>query len=305
MWKEWFTYSKQQRFGIFTLSLLLIIIALLPTLNQTFFEQPLPITNADDFHKIDSFVNALTVEKKKPKPRFSMIEEELPAKPEPELFPFDPNTVSTSELMRLGFSRRQAAVIENYRQKGGEYNAAKDFAKMYVVDSTLFAKLEPYIQIAPKQNIDSLDQATDSSTVSNEEIMAKVYLELNSVDTLQITQLRGIGRGYAKRIIAYRDLLGGFYSITQLNEVYGLSQELINSISEQIWVDSLSLKQININIIDYQELKKHPYLSDYQAKSIIYYRETMGNFKSAEELTKHKLVDSKTLNRIRPYITLR
>jgi DNA uptake protein ComE-like DNA-binding protein len=306
MWKEWFSYSKLQRYGIITLSFLVVLCALFPFIHQTFIYTPDPILESNSFYAIDSFLNTLSYSKPKPKPSFSMVEEERPPTQKAERFYFDPNTVSTSELVRMGLSLKQAAVIENYRQKGGQFRQPEDFAKMYVIDSSLFAQIKPYIQIKPieEPELKLAEKSTNEYEAPKKE-ETKIYLDLNTVDTLEITRIRGIGRGYARRIISYRQLLGGFYNINQLLEVYGFPQELLVSINDQVWVDTLAIKKININLVDYEELRKHPYLTDYQARAIIYYRETMGNFKSAEELTKHKLVDSKTLNRIRPYITLR
>ena len=110
------------------------------------------------------------------------IAEKFEKKPEPETFPFDPNTVTHADLVRLGFSEKQAQVIENYRNKGGKYNSKRDFAKMYVVDSTTYARLEPYIKISK--------------------------LNLNTADSLQLLGLRGIGPYYAHKILEYRQTTG-------------------------------------------------------------------------------------------------
>jgi competence protein ComEA len=302
MWKEWFSFSRSQRYGIIVLSLLVLLAAAYPLLYKTLFYNPRPLVEADSFYKIDSFLNSLKYSPPKDKQSFSFESEESPAKSEAENFVFDPNTVTASDLVRLGLSTKQAAVIENYRIKGGRFNEPEDFSKMYVVDNKTFRRLEPFIKIAPKEERSVEPESTGFAMETRE--MEKLYLELNSVDTLQLTKLRGIGRGYARRIVSYRNVLGGYHSTDQLVEVYGFSKDMLKSIESNLWVDTLKITKLNINIINYQDLKSHPYLTDYQARAIIYYRETMGNFKDIKEVVEHKLIDNNTYERIKPYLII-
>jgi len=132
-----------------------------------------------------------------------------------------------------------------------------------------------------------------------------ILVELNSADSISLTKIKGIGRSFARRIILYRNLLGGFYSINQLSEVYGLNNELISTIRPNIWIDSLAVKRININMVTYEELKNHPYLTDYQAKSIVYYRSKRGSFVSLTEVLESKLLPEDRFIKIKPYLTLK
>jgi len=304
MWKEWFSYTKSQRYGILTLALMVVVVAFYPFAHQTLFTKPSPLLTSNSFHKVDSFYNALTYSKPKVETSFSMSEEERPAAAVPEEFYFDPNTVSTSELVRLGLTPRQAASIENYRQKGGLFAKPDDFAKMYVVNKDMFERLKPYIKIAPAPEQQPKDSTTYPPQAQFAKTESKIYIDLNTVDTLEITRIRGIGRSYARRIISYRERLGGFYNTNQLTEVYGFPKDLLSSIQDQIWVDTLAINTININLVDYQELRRHPYLTDYQAKAIIYYRETMSNFSKIEDIRANKLIDEQTYQRIKPYLTI-
>ncbi len=301
MWKEWLSFSRTERYGIILLLSLVLILAIIPYIHRTFFISSSPLANPQVFSKIDSFVLTLNQPKSRVEQPFSYIEEEKPPVSEPELFNFDPNTVTASQLIRLGLSKKQARVIENYRSKGGIFRKAEDFSKIYIIDSTLFNRLLPFIQI-DKSQFEHKNLADDNTiTIIKAEVL---QIELNSADTLELVKIRGIGRGYARRIIAYRNLLGGYYNANQLTEVYGFTKETLESISPNIYIDSLKIKKININLVDYNELKKHPYLSDYQARAIIYYRETIGPFQSAKEIASNKLVDDKTFQKLRHYITV-
>lgn len=300
MWKEWLNYSRSQRYGTVVLMFLVVLVAFYPLIYQTLYLAPESIVEASVFYKVDSFFTSLKYLPPQNNARFSIVDEERPLSAKPELFAFDPNTVSTAELVRLGLSARQAAVIDNFRSKGGFFREPKDFAKMYVIDSAIFRTLEPFIRIAPREYV------VDSTRLAyTPKVREKVYLNLNSVDTLQITRVKGIGRGFARRIVDHRQRLGGFYSINQLLDIYGFSPELLEQVKQELWVDTLAVKTKNINMVDYYDLRNHPYLTDYQARAIIYYRETMGNIIRLEDLVKHKLVDTTTFRRVKPYLTVK
>lgn len=301
MWKEWLNFSRAERYGILVLLFLILLVAITPYIHRIFFASSSQLGNPQLFSKVDSFMLTLNQPVDRVKQPFSYIEEEKPPAKEPELFNFDPNTVTTSQLIRLGLSQKQSRVIENYRSKGGTFRKAEDFSKIYVIDSILFNRLSPFIQIDNNQFEHKTVTENDNTTVIETEVL---LIELNTADTLELVKLKGIGRGYARRIIIYRNVLGGYYSVNQLTEVYGFPKETFESILPSIYIDSLKIEKININLVDYNDLRKHPYLSDYQARAIIYYRETVGAFQSEKEIVNNKLVDSKTFQKIRHYITV-
>ena len=174
------------------------------------------------------------------------IAEKLEKKPEPESFEFDPNIITHKELVRLGFSDRQAQVIENYRSKGGKYYSAADFAKMYVVDSATFTRLKPYIKIT--------------------------RLDLNTADSLALIGLRGIGPYYAHKILEYRRRLGGvFTSKEQLLEIEGLDADRLGGFSQGITVGRAA-PRFTLWSATREELAAHPYIGAYAAKGIIRYK---------------------------------
>lgn len=128
-----------------------------------------------------------------------------------EEFRFDPNTVSAGELERLGFSEKQAASIVAYREKGGRFNRPEDFARSYVVSDEMFARLEKWIDIP--------------------------LLNINEADSAAFDALPGIGPAFARRMVAYRESLGGLYSSPdQLLEIYNFDEERYSKIRDLITV---------------------------------------------------------------------
>ena len=125
---------------------------------------------------------------------------------------------------------------------------------------------------SPKASYDKREFKRSTRTTRKSDKTDEV-VELNSADTTRLKQLRGIGSGYAKMIVAYREKLGGFYKAEQLLEVYKFSDETYQKIKHQLKVDTTLIRKINVNTVTVKELKSHPYISYYQALSIVENRE--------------------------------
>ncbi len=131
----------------------------------------------------------------------------------------------------------------------------------------------------------------------------KAYIvAINSADTLDLKELRGIGSAYARRIVAYREKLGGFVRKEQLREVWGIDTALYARIAQQITVNASEVRKINLNSASIDQLKRHPYLDYYLAKEIVKHREKYGNFSAVEDLLKVNLIDEATFKRVKPYL---
>lgn len=130
-----------------------------------------------------------------------------------------------------------------------------------------------------------------------------LVFELNSADTTDLQQLHGIGSVFARRIVGYRKLLGGFVRKEQLLEVYNLDAELYEKIDPYLTIDTTLIQKIDINSVTLQQLRKHPYLDYYQAKAIINLRTQHGPFESPIQLLNTAVIDQETYNKINPYIT--
>ena len=152
-----------------------------------------------------------------------------------ESFPFNPNTVSLSDLMRLGFSERQAQSIINYREKGGRFRRPSDFAKSYVVADSVFKRLEPFIRI-PK-------------------------VDLNVADSASLDALPGIGPYYASKIIEHRTKLQGFSYPEQLMDIYRFDQEKYDALKDLVTVGPS--EPYPLWSLPEEELEKHPYIGKY------------------------------------------
>lgn len=162
-----------------------------------------------------------------------------------ESFPFDPNTISVSDLMRLGFSQKQAESIDNYRKKGGRFRRSSDFAKSYVVSDSVFKRLEPFISI-PK-------------------------IDINKADSAAFDALPGIGGWFASRMIQHRESLGGYSYPEQLMDIYHFDKEKFDGLKDLITCSPP--EPYPLWTLNAEELSRHPYIGKEAARGIVLFRE--------------------------------
>ncbi|WP_372751718.1 helix-hairpin-helix domain-containing protein [Labilibaculum sp.] len=208
-----------------------------------------------------------------------------------ELYFFDPNEISLNDWVNLGVSRRIGNRIKNYIEAGGRFSKASDLQKIYGFDSDKYKELLPYVQIAESEK--------------KTETFRKQVILLNAADTSQLKQLRGIGSVLSKRIVKYRNVLGGFVSKDQLMEVYGISREEFELISPMITVDSINVRKLALNSFTADKFRKHPYLNSRTSNNIVRFRKRNGNFNSIDQLLSHKIVPDSIFTKLRPYLELK
>ena len=127
-------------------------------------------------------------------------------------------------------------------------------------------------------------------------------LDINSCDSASLEALPGLGPVLSARIIKYRKLLGGFASVEQLREVYGLSEETYDLVSGMLMADPSDVIKISINDADYKKLIRMPYFERYEVAAILKYRELRGKVDGVEELVENKLISAKTASKVKPYL---
>lgn len=213
-----------------------------------------------------------------------------------KLFSFDPNKVTESELLMLGFHEKAARTFIKYRNKGAVFKKKEDLKKVYSISPEMYIRLEPYIFIENKKNNDAINE----NKVQVETTPVRKTIELNSADSLTLLEINGIGPSFAKRILKYRSLLGGFVNKEQLKEVYGFTDEMYEKINSQIIVNTSLIKKINLNTDDFKSINKHPYLS-YEHTKIIFDQRKAGQMNSGN--IKNVLNDEETYNKILPYLS--
>ena len=149
-----------------------------------------------------------------------------------------------------------------------------------------------------KKSIPKPEDSFDRSRVR----VSQTPIPINSADSVQLLPLPGIGPVYAGRIIRYRELLGGYVQVDQLNEVYGLEEETIEMIKDLIIIDQSMIRKIKMDSATFKQLLRHPYLQYEDVKSLISFREYKSEIDSIQELRANHLLSDSTLEKIGPYL---
>ena len=224
-----------------------------------------------------------------------------------ELFPFDPNTADSTQLLRLGLQPWQVRNIYKYRAAGGVYRKPRDFARLYGLTLKQYRRLEPYIRIKeedmPADNyFYAYEPIEERDTVRYPiKIQSDERIVLNRADTTTLRKVPGIGSHFARKIVEYRRRLGGFYRVQQLLEIEDFPE---TAIAFFIIPDSTQPKPcINVNRLSLNELKRHPYINFYQARDIVNLRNRGVRFSSIDDLRAVPSMADSTLERLLPYLS--
>jgi DNA uptake protein ComE-like DNA-binding protein len=128
-------------------------------------------------------------------------------------------------------------------------------------------------------------------------------VELNTADTLILKKVPGIGSAFSNRIVKYRNLLGGFYSVSQLGEVYGIDEERYQELKEWFCVNPELILKKQINQLPADSLSRHPYINYRQAKAIKHLRKQKGKLSGWENLSLLEEFTEFDRKRIGPYFS--
>ncbi|TDO03091.1 helix-hairpin-helix domain-containing protein [Sunxiuqinia elliptica] len=291
--REYFTFTRNERLGIIVL---LVLIGLGIAANQLvfYFEKPAKI----DPDELDELMLVLDRQREDAKRTKGV------------LFPFDPNMIDSLALdslkLPLGIKRN----LLKYRDKGGRFYKATDFGKLYGVTDSIYAQLEPYIVV---EKAFSKTIALEEDVVLDKpkkQYQAPVHhkkerpelIELNLATPEELVLLYGIGEVLSKRIVKYRDLLGGFVGLEQLSEVYGLKPETIKKILPYLELDTSLVTQINVNFAETKELARHPYITWELARALVDFRSSNGFIHDLQLVRSNGLINDRDFQRISPYL---
>ena len=290
--KGFFHISISEWKGIFVLAILIFSISFIPLTIDIFYKPKIK-----DFNKLDSIATelqnnrALALEDKKNKSSENYYKWSINSL---DPFHFNPNTISAQDFKKMGFTDKQTQSFINYRSAGAKFYTKKDFKRLYFINDEIYELLSPYILLP-----DSI-----SASKQSEKIKEQIIVELNTVDSINLIKVPGIGGYRAKKILELRNKLGGFTDYDQLKMIYGFNDSLIETLKPYININPYIIKKININEANIKELARHPYIGYNLSISIYNYRQNHGDYNSLEDLKKLKLINDSIYNKILPYITV-
>lgn len=249
-------------------------------------------TNTEDVFKFQAEIDSLRLEKLKAS--------------KPVIFPFNPNYITDFKGYSLGMSNEEIDRLHAFRETNKWVNTATDFQNITKVSDSLLAEISPYFKFPDwVTNPKSKTNYTNSYSNNSKPKTFAQKQDLNTATAAQLKRVYGIGEKLSERIVAYRVKYGDFIADVQLQEVYGLSSEVIESALNDFTVKTAKpIIKININDATLDELVTIKYIDYEIAHNIIEQRTLREGFKSLDELTKVKDFPVKKSEIIRLYLTV-
>ena len=295
--KQYFEISRREFRGMIVFVIILLLIYISPYVYEKLTFEPVKI-------QIETLKSKIVeIEKFKQDKAYAEDNNDNLVTQKPVFFNFNPNNLPVDDWMKMGLSEKQAKSIKKYESKGGKFRSKADVKKMYAINDQMYQNMEPYVQIPDEVKTAPTFAKSENFKTEVKPANRSIPVDINAADSLEFLNVRGIGPAFASRIINYRNRLGGFHSKTQLKEVWGLDSLKYTTLENQIVVNNINLKKINLNNCAFEDIKLFPYLTYKQMNAIIAYRKQHGNYKSVEDLNKIAILTPQIIQKITPYIS--
>ncbi len=264
-------FSKSQRYGIF---LLILIIVVLQCIYFYVGNSQLEIEiNQEELAKFQKEIDSL---------RADEVEKRAP-----KIYPFNPNYISDYKGYTLGMSNEEIDRLLAFRDQGNWINSVKQFQEVTKVSDSLLQRISPYFKFPEWV---TKTKANKNPTYTNKPKTFAQKRDLNTATAKQLQQINGIGDYYSKKIIQLRNkFIGGFIADIQLQDVNGLTPEVIANITQEFTVKTpRQIQKINLNTATVDQLVTIQHIDYNLAHNIVEERQLREGFKSLDELTKVK-----------------
>jgi DNA uptake protein ComE-like DNA-binding protein len=318
-WKDLFNFTRREQGGIGILLLILLLLLILKPLIphlvsvkdqdvQQFQRQAKQfLKEMDSLKRINIYNPCENLAKQEDTPHSISLTDYLR-----NPFPFDPNKADKETLLKTGLSAFAVSNLLRYREKGGRIHSASAICKIYGTEEKWFDAVKKYIDIEEDVEISK----HDSSEIHHQDIQAFNYetekrmeektlsIELNKTDSTELILCSGIGPSFARRIISYREILGGFYDKSQLLEVYGMDSARYMGFQHQVTVNPELINRMHLDTISFKGLLKHPYFEFYLVKAIFNYKDRQKGIDSIQELKNLPEIYPELFKKLSPYLSI-
>lgn len=275
--QAYFKFTKEQRTGIFFLLVIIVVLQLV-----YFFIDFSSLSNEypekQKWLSLQVEMDSLKMDSKNSKPK---------------IYLFNPNFITDYKGYKLGMSIQEIDRLLAFRKENKYVNSPQEFQNVTKVSDSLLNVMSPYFKFPDWVNNKKQSTKFKEYAVYQNESFAKkekiVIIDINQATKEDLVKIYGIGEAISVRILKQKETLGGFVSMEQMKEVWGLSPEVIENLNTHFKVLALPrFKKIEINNASLKELSQFHYFRYALAKEIVTYRSMNGNIKNIEDLTKIK-----------------
>ncbi|WP_394759979.1 helix-hairpin-helix domain-containing protein, partial [Flavobacterium sp.] len=268
--KEYFIFNKEQRIGLAVLVGLIITLQLLyffvdfSTAKITTKEEERWLSMQTEIDSMKSIANDDAY----------------------KMYPFNPNFITDFKGYKLGMKVTEIDRLLAFRKTNKYVNSSQEFQKVTKISDSLLAVISPYFKfpdwVTNKKNNESYGNSNYKDFDKKEKI---VILDINKATKEDLVKIYGIGDGISDRILKQKEVFGSFVSMDQMQDIWGLSPEVIAELNSHFKVSGIeTVNKIDINNISIKELTNFPYFKYALAKEIVTYRSMNNGIKNTEDL---------------------
>ena len=268
-------YTSQQRAGIFILFIIIVIVQIIYffvdfSTDEKFY------TEKQQWLSMQSEIDSL---------------KEIKNSQTPKIYLFNPNFISDYKGYKLGMSIQEIDRLFKFRKENKYVNSAEEFQNVTKISDSLLSVISPLFKfpnwVQNKKAFKTFNKESISQSFTKKEKIT--VLDINQATQEDLMKIHGIGEGLSIRILKQKETLEAFVSMEQMNDVWGLSAEVLSQLKKNFKVlSSPKIKKIHINDASLKELALFPYFRYALAKQIVTYRSMNGNITNIEDLTKIK-----------------
>lgn len=286
--QSYFKFSRSQRAGIFLLFSLIILLQIAYYLfDFKIYSNESP--EKDKWMALQTQMDSLKKEQRDYVPK---------------IYPFNPNFITDFKGYKLGMSVQEIDRLLAFRKENKYVNSPEEFQNVTKVSDSLLVAIAPYFKfpdwVQNKKEFKEYKKYPFTAFAKKEKI---VVIDINQATQEELIKIKGIGEVLSLRIVKFKESLGGFVSMEQMKDVWGLTPEVIESLNTHFKITVLpKVKKIDINNASIKELSQFPYFNYQLAKQIVTFRSMNGDFKNIEDLTKIKGLSIETANIIALYL---
>lgn len=272
--KKYFNFSREQRTGILLLLGIIIVLQLIYFFVD-FSSMSKTSPEKEHWLSLQSQIDSMK------KQKVDYI---------PKIYPFNPNFISDYKGYKLGMSVAEIDRLLAFRKENKYVNSPKEFQAVTKVSDSLLNAISPYFKfpdwVNNKKEFAAYKKYPNSAFSKKEKI---VIIDINQATQEDLIKIYGIGEAISIRILKFKESLGGFVSMEQMSDVWGLSPEVIENLNTHFKVSvNPSVKKMDINNASIKELSLFPYFKYPISKNIVTFRSMNGDIKNYEDLTKIK-----------------
>jgi DNA uptake protein ComE-like DNA-binding protein len=272
--RSFFNFTREQRTGIFVLFAIIILLQMIYFFADFGFETK-EYPDKQKWLSLQSEIDSMKTESEKESPK---------------MYLFNPNFITDYKGYKLGMSVEEIDRLLVFRKENKYVNSPKEFQNVTKISDSLLNVIAPYFKfpdwVNNKKEFKEYNKYPNKAFAKKEKI---IIIDINQATKEDLIKIYGIGEAISLRILKQKENLGGFVSMEQMKDVWGLSPEVIENLNSHFKVSVLpNIKKIDVNNASLKELSQFYYFRYALAKEIVTYRSMRGNINNIEDLTKIK-----------------